>query len=357
MRSLLDDCRRELTEIRSLVTSLDPVSQLLANTSNEVIRKYATVRRRFDYAAFIVGLYAALEQFVENLVSGYAAEISKLERYSALPKELRDKHEKKSAELLHRGRLGEGRYRALTQRGVVQNLFDCLSGSDTYALNDAAVCYHDFNLRPTEITAMLKSVGLPLAMQSIRNHIGIRQWYADVQGLDIENLRDVPLSAIEAELENLVERRNDVSHRGGSPDDLLGTSQMVELLSFVEQFCEAIYIACASRYLSFKYVEKQSLGSLEIAEGPYRDGSVIVVKAPGQDFSVGSTIFATYESGLAKWGRVVSLKLNDVPILKVENLDAEMTLGVEIDFKVSRAAKCFLAQDADDVIWPPLVAA
>ena len=35
------------------------------------MRQYVMIRRRFDYAAFVVALYASFEKFIENLVAAY----------------------------------------------------------------------------------------------------------------------------------------------------------------------------------------------------------------------------------------------------------------------------------------------
>jgi len=58
VRSTLDEFTKELGELETLVASITPVNEALAEHKNSLVRKYVSVRRRFDYAAFAVALYA-----------------------------------------------------------------------------------------------------------------------------------------------------------------------------------------------------------------------------------------------------------------------------------------------------------
>ena len=92
MRSTLDVLRKELSDLRVLVDSIRPVNSALAVHRDTVVQQYLLIRRRFDYAAFVVALYASFEKFIEDLVKGYLRLEARRIDYASLPDKLRNKH-------------------------------------------------------------------------------------------------------------------------------------------------------------------------------------------------------------------------------------------------------------------------
>ena len=62
----------DIAEIQAMALSIAPVNKLLRTSSDLTVRKYLSVRRRFDYSALIVALYASFEKFVEDIISTYS---------------------------------------------------------------------------------------------------------------------------------------------------------------------------------------------------------------------------------------------------------------------------------------------
>ena len=108
----------------------------------------------------MVGVYAAFEKFVEDLVWSLADLSTSSAGYTDLPEALRSKHLRASAELLARGRLGEGRYAGLADGDVVSNLHSCLSGTTPYRLNRPAIIQHETNLRAPTVLDVFAAVGV-----------------------------------------------------------------------------------------------------------------------------------------------------------------------------------------------------
>lgn len=90
MRSTLDELNRELSDLRALVTSIEPVNKALSDAKDSAVQRYVSIRRRFDYAAFVVAIYASFEKFVEELLSSYVRLEAKRLDYLSLPKKLTD---------------------------------------------------------------------------------------------------------------------------------------------------------------------------------------------------------------------------------------------------------------------------
>jgi hypothetical protein len=84
----LDELTTELTELTTLIESITPVNLALASHKGTVVQRYISIRKRFDYAAFVVALYASFEKFIEGLIATYAQLESRRLQYTELPQRL-----------------------------------------------------------------------------------------------------------------------------------------------------------------------------------------------------------------------------------------------------------------------------
>jgi hypothetical protein len=350
VRSTLDEVAGELEEMRSLVASISPVNAVLSNYHDSVVRKYLVVRRRFDYAAFVVALYASLEKFLENLVGEYARLVALRAQYSELPDKLVQKHMNKSAELLARGRLGEGRYLGIREVDVVKNLYDCLTGATPYRLNRMAVVAHDLNLRPFEINALFNAVGIEQVCELVRRTDAMLEWYAAFHAPSSPPQSGVPIAMIEQRINDVVERRNQVAHRGGNPLELLGPDEMSDMVAFIEALCRSIFSIVVAEYLQRFHVAGGDALALRLREGPYKDGRVVVVDRPTQRLFVGQPIFVFAPRG-ARWGRILTLQINEQAVDIVGEVVTGTDVGIGLDFKCPKDATLYALESDDDAVW------
>jgi hypothetical protein len=354
VRSTLDEFTNELLELRALVSSIAPVNAALAGHQDSVVRQYLTVRRRFDYAAFIVALYASFEKFSENLVASYARLATLRSKYEHLPVSLTRKHMLKSADILARGRLGEGRYVGVREIDLVKNLFECLSGVTPYSLNDMAVIAHDLNLRAEELGTLFASVGIEKVCERSRRADALLAWFCAVNGLAEAPKDGVPPATIQQRLDDLVERRNQVAHRGGNPLNLLGTEEMGDLVDFVEALARSVFGLTVASYLRTRYSTPTNAEELRLMVGPLkRDRNVVVVGKPAKRLYVGQPIFTFVDSSGARWGRIRELQLEGVPATAVEQSSTAAEVGVKVDFKCPRGVVLTVLDADDDVVWSP----
>lgn len=360
MRSTLDELRKELDELRALVASITPVNAALAGHQDSLVRQYVLVRRRFDYAAFAVALYASFEKFIESLVAGFVQLESRRLQYTELPLKLVEKHIARTAEILWRGRIGEGRYVGLTELEVVKNLFECLNGDRPYTLNEAAVVAHDLNLRAGEIDALFAPIGIEQLCDRVRRADPLVEWYCSTNGLEGAPQDGVPKAIVEKRLEDLVERRNQVAHRGGNPINLLGADDMADAIGFIEAFCRSVFSFAVARYLQDHHAKTSFQLRQQKGDGPYKDGTVAVVEKPahGHRLFIGQPVFVVVSSGGTRWGRILSLRVDDTDVQAVEaGTPAAKGIGIALDFKCPRGAALVALTDDDDVVWNPAAAA
>jgi len=355
----LDGLITELDELKAFVESIDQVNSALAGHNNSVIQKYISIRRRFDYAAFAVALYASFEKFIEGLVVAYAQLESRRLQYSALPQKLVKKHLLRTADMLSRGRIGEGRYANLTELDVVKNLFDCLNGTRPYTLNEAAVVAHDVNLRVGEVDALFAAVGVDTMCERVRRADVLVEWYRDVNGLPATQ-HEVPAVTIEERLKDIVERRNQVAHRGGNPVNLPGVAAMSEAVDFLESFSRSIFGLMVGHYLKTHHAASENHIELAIRtgerDGPFRNGTVVVVDKPSDRLFVGQPVFVVVETTGARWGRIQSLQVDDTDVDEVvPSANAPNGIGVGLDFKYPQniGTRLIVLAADDELVWSP----
>jgi hypothetical protein len=353
VRSIIDEMDREVQDLRALVGSIAPVNSALTGHADPMVRQYLTLRRRFDNAAFVTALYACYEKFCESLVIAVAQSISGLKPYNELPEELLGKHLKKSAEILMRGRLGEGRYTGLSEMDFVKNLFNCLSGVEPYQLNAAAVVAHEANLRYEELLKIFKTAGVDGS--GVLYVTDMQQWYKKEQGLEQDfDLPDgVPLAAVKERLDQLVENRNQIAHRGCSPDNLLGASEMGEVILFVEALARSLYHLAVAYYLKVRCSCSKDAFELTVVEGPYKENHVIVVSPPASLLFVGQPVICFSGEGLARWTLIKGLRVDDVVVLAVPIGAQVKSIGIEFEDSIFNNGKYFVLSEHDELVWPP----
>jgi hypothetical protein len=309
VRSSIDALERDVSEISAMARSINPINQLLTSSTNPEVQAYLQVRRRFDYSAVIIALYASFERFVEDIVTSYVAIISKQDRYASLPQDLVKKHLLRTAEILSRPRIDEARYPGVTANKLVENLHLCLTGAHPYELNHVAITAHDRNIRYDELGVLLKLV--ELSHDDVRQAQPLLDWYYRDQNSVGDRPDTVPTIIIRERLDDFVERRNDIAHRGGNPSDRLGAEGLQRLVDFIQALSHSIFTLFVSKYLNKTHIGKAGCEQLVRVRNPLQQQTVWIISPPKTDLYVGQPIFALSDRFLVRWGRVKSLQVGD----------------------------------------------
>ena len=350
MRSNIEQLLAELREARALIDSIIPVNSALSGQADGTIQKYLNVRRRFDYAALVVALYASYEKFVEDIVAAYARIKARGKLYSELPQKLIEKHCRKSTEIVSRGSLGKGRYVGLTEFTVIDNLHQCMSNLPNYQLNDVAVVAHENNLRYHETLSLVANLGISDLCNKVRRTDPLTAWFSKASSLT-GHIDSVPLETVLNRLENVVERRNQITHRGGSPDNILGPDEMWDLVDFVEATCQGIFTVIVRDYVECEYISAKKAIELTVKEGPYKSGTVVVIGNPCVRTSIGQPVVCIAGISRVFCGRVTSIQLDGTAREFVDD-PSIIDIGIEVDFKIPKTAKLYQFSTEDELLWP-----
>ena len=328
-----------------------PASLYSAAAADPAIKAYLAIRRRFDYSALIVALYAAYETFVEELIASYIDVVSQNRAYDDLPQGLQKKHLLKTGELLSRRELDQARHPGITPRKLVDNLYDCLSGATPYLINHSAVLAHDANFRLDELKTILGLAEINL--DEIRRDRQFISWYCSDQEIQENWPLIVPETVLKQRLDDLVGRRNSVAHRGGNPDDRLGPDEMHKLIEFVHALSQSIFALFVSGYLRQRYIAEAKSSKLTFVKGPFKEKHVRVVQKPATKLYIGQAAFALSPSGSVRWGRITGLQVDQTALMEVEP-GGNQHVGVETDFPAPKVMDVFTLSADDDLVWEPL---
>lgn len=352
MRSTLDAFLTDINELRIFVESVDGVYKTLALHKDAAVRECLNIRRRLDYAAFVVTVYAAFENFVDDLAWSHAELESSRSKYSELCDELRSKHLRQSAHLLSRVRLGEGRYTGLSEKDVVDNLHACLSGKNPYKLNRHAVVHHDYNLRSHVVQGIFGSLGIRNINDLACGIETMIDWFSDLEGIEPSSIKQVPPTIVDFRLKDLVDRRNQVSHGGRELSESLDTIEMQVRLDFLEAYAHSLFRVLAGAYLDRYYIRAGLATSLGFPiEGPFKRGSVVVIRNPPCRIFRGQPIVGVRKNRVDRWGEVLEIQVTDVAVESIEPDSAPDDAGLRADFKFTKGMELYVIETRDELIW------
>ncbi|WP_282281164.1 MAE_28990/MAE_18760 family HEPN-like nuclease [Pseudomonas sp. PS02302] len=350
MYAVISEFDSEIQDLESFVKSIGPVNELLGTDQNHHIRSYLTLRRRFDHSAFIVSLYATFERYAEGIVAEYAKKLSHFKSYEDLPEALTNKYLQRISFLL-RSQLGEGRYKGVTKYTVTESLYKCLAG-EAYELMPMAVTHHDNNLRMGPLTSLFKDVGISLFSEIFRKSKDVVEWHRSEGGYEGEF--STIASRVEARLDDLVERRNEIAHRGVS-DDLIGQEEMERLIKFIRSLADGIYKVVLGETLREAISSQAFVASTEIIDGPYVKGTVVIVNASKNKLYVGQPFIAIDPAGWAESGNIASIQINRGSVQSVLDFKWSTEIGVGLDRAVVDKSKIFFLYEEESSIWAPIV--
>jgi hypothetical protein len=157
----------------------------------------------YDYCASLTRLYAIFDSFLDEVIGDYLSVLPEIfDEYSKLPESLLRQHRLGVAQILSK-LSKEGHYRHLSETDVITLIFQGLSGSKPYKLLVDAFFIDPQNYRLAVLVRLLSSLGISGAREKLIKHPRM---------VDFRNRERDEDYALEAELSDFVERRNEAAH-------------------------------------------------------------------------------------------------------------------------------------------------
>jgi hypothetical protein len=325
----------------ALAADLDLIRRYLDTVSGT---RQTTDQRRFAYIASISALYASFETFAEQLAFRFGQlMLSDPDCLSAQQLDsLRSRYVQNASALLGKN-LGVGRYKEIDELDIAKSLASCLDDSHPYDVRLEVIALHHSNLR-WDAMADLFRWAVPDLPSRIQHADAIRSWQMK-SGLGVAVL---PMELLARELADLVERRNEVSHRA-IPDEIVSPEQLRAKIDFIEAMSLGLVasLSCLVLEASRGRNESETLG---VPAEYFQRGRIVVLSALGAPVEVGDIVWAS-NGRIARWGRLLELQLDGHSVLRV---DSGIETGLKLDFAVPRGSALHVWRTPDaDFVDPP----
>lgn len=325
----------------ALAADLDLIRRYLDTVAGT---RQTTDERRFAYIASISALYASFETFAEQLAFRFGQLM--LRDPGCLSTQqlqsLRSKYVQNASALLGKN-LGVGRYKEIDELGIAKSLASCLDDSDPFDVRLEVIALHHSNLR-WDAMADLFRWAVPDLAGRLQHADAVRSW-------QIKNdlgAATLPTELLSRELGDLVERRNEVSHRA-IPDEIVSPEQLLAKVDFIQAISLALVasLSCLVLEASLGRSESETLG---VPAEYFQKGRIVVLPVLGATVEVGDILWVS-TGRIARWGRLLELQLDGQSVPRV---DTAIETGLKLDFCVPRGSALHVWRTPDaDFINPP----
>jgi hypothetical protein len=339
----LSNAERE-TELVKLLRSEARQSSLTSDEKKLLtgIAGAGTSKRQYVYTVAIIGLYGLLERLVDSIIEKYIGVISGfVDRYDDLPETLKKYHVPLSIDLLKA--VVEERHKGdLTTSEIIANLNSCLSGSGVFRVNTSAFILHRGNITLQKTRDFLNALGIEVpARRFLVAPAFVKHFAAGDPPLDIRNFPDTDVERLLAPIDELVERRNLVSH--GIIDEIETVDLLNERCRFVATFAQALYEVLQQEMLRTETAcrHAQGLGRPLVVFNDH----IVCFESENCKVAVGDRIVAATGDKLVpfRWSPVISLEVDHT---RHQSLD--ITSATKFGMRVE-----FIARDNHDYFILP----
>jgi hypothetical protein len=345
----LENSDRETDLVKHLLSeerigSVTPAEKALL----EEISKAATDKRRYVYATAIVGLYGLLERLVDSILEKYVTVVSVLvKRYEDLPDTIKRNHVALSIELVKA--VNEERHRSdLTTQEIIGNLHACLSGADPFRVNGQAFVLHRGNLNLSKIREFLGKLGIDAPLRRILLLPTLEARFANEDPSRV--IREIPDSDLEmllAPIDDLVDRRNSVSH--GVIDEIENVELLKDRCRFIEAFAQALHELLEQEVLRIELVH----GSIQALGQPIEvyGKRVVCFESEKCKIAVGDRLAFATGDALApyRWGQVINIEVDHTRYQALD-ITVKTQFGVEVGFRALKNHDYYLLGGQSDPV-------
>lgn len=345
IESFLERWNRE----QALVALLNARRETLAQDIQmplQVILDTSTNAKQYVYAVTIVSLYGLIERLVDSLVSRFVMSLAEFgQPYEQLPGVIKDRHLPKSLDLAD-AIVKETFYGELTANKLIANLHSCLGGSDPFTLNGDAFAFHRGNVSLSKIQEMLSGVGVTTLLRRLSLTPTFVEFLGNINPeRDVRSIPDGDLQALFEPIDDLVERRNGISHGMLEADEIESMDMLRSRLGFTRAFGIGLFELLRQDLL--KYAADVGV-ALPLGQPIVVYNHSIVCFEAECGIAIGDEIFAVIADGgePVRAGKILALQVDHVAQEAIA-AGQRVQFGAEVDFRANDGHNYFLLRGLD----------
>ncbi len=319
-----------ILQYSALAADLERIRRFLESASKQ---QQTPDQRRFAYIACISALYSSFENYAERVAFRFG-EMLLAQSSNVTPEQLSNLRRRyvRNASVLLNQSLGAGRYREVTEFDVAKSLASCLDNSTpSFDLRLELIALHSSNLRLDALCELYQWAVSDLQDKIARSD-AVDSWGSRAENANARTLKDV----LRNELDDLVERRNEVAHRA-IPDEILSYERLLAMIDFIEAISLGLIATLATPLLEAS-IKDGGTASLGIPNECFQKNRVAIIPSLESAVSTGDYIIQPGVTS-TRWGRVLGIQMNDKPVPRA---DAGTEVGLLFDFQVRKKTKILL---------------
>ncbi len=335
MKAVLDEYLKRADNLISYIVLVQDLNNIAFVANNEpcsekiIQLNMLQDKRIYDYNLIVITLYGILESYIEQIVKSYLLTINaKIKDFKDLPKVIKDNHLVFSANLINYI-FCLNKYGNISVNKVIQNLNSCISNNITeYSLNVDAFTYHAANFRMDSIRDFFKNLGINNITRSIYQTDLVRDFFMQKEQCNLEELGKRHEDYYYAILQDLVERRNLISH-GVDSDELLSLDILKEYINYVKVLIRAIFeiLDYNLNLLLFQKTDKVKLGTpIKII-----NNKIVCINNNNIEIKEGDNLYAMNHAKEFRYGKIISIQINSVPVASTCSGE-NVPVGLCVDF-------------------------
>lgn len=331
-----------MLQYSELAADLERIRRFLRGGLEE---KQTSDQRRFAYIGCISALYSSFENFAERVALRFCEML--LARPSNLSPEqmssLRRRYVHNASALLSQS-LGVGRYRDITNLDVAKSLASCLDDStSSFDLLLELIALHSSNLRWDSLCELFHWA-VPDLQNMIRRSDAVQGWGSRTDNVSERTLPDI----LRNELDDLVERRNEVAHRA-IPDEIQSYERLLAKVDFIDVISLGLVASLASLILGVS-IENGETVSLGTPSEFFQKKRIVVISPLESPVSEGDCILLPGSSA-TRWGHVLEIQVDNN---RVSEAPAGVEVGLLLDFEARKNTNLLLWRTPNlELAFPP----
>lgn len=299
----------------------------------------------YSYQNAIISLYGYLERFIEDSVIEYLNSISIIcPKYKSLPSAIRKNHLGLSLELINKIQKIKGlpaEERKVRLGSAVNNMNEFLKEESNFKINHDAFINHSSNFRYDTIHEVFSRVGIEGISRRCLKDNDFVITLCQKHNIEGSSNHKVLVSLLMTELNDLVQRRNEIAH-GVRIDDIESIDMTISRINLVKAYVQAINQVVSSYFEQYTFSVSPNL-FLGTADKIFPNLNVIgfmeVNLLEHSDvepkIAVGDRLFAVNNNSSGKniSGKIISLQRDGVP-QKVIALPCDKPVSIGVNFDI-----------------------
>ncbi|HID98801.1 MAG TPA: hypothetical protein EYP59_00720 [Thiotrichaceae bacterium] len=350
--SSLEDFRKEINQIREYIQHLQCVNDVAGyvalETDSEQIKTLLNIlkghqrafridKKIFEYKAIIISLYGILEKFIEIWIKEYLDRLSNIvPEYTQIDEKMREKHFELSLKLISTITSRESaKYQHLTKEQVLSNLNNGIQNPSNYKFNTEAFVLFSGNLKHNKIVELFKPLNIDLNGKLKINQTLVQHIQYERQK---ENIANLETAVLYEQINDLVERRNEIAHGSEMIENILDHSVLENYLQFLEKYCQAIF-----EILTEEVIKQESVYHFQKIENVIKifKSEILAFEIENYELKVGEVIIIETAEGLFFKKPILDIRVDDIsyPQMTIKN---KMTVTIKLEPKIQKNQKFFL---------------